>query len=149
MTTMVLLKLVHIAAAILLLGNVVVTGFWAIFLYRVRDAVPFKPVARAIMWADWIFTVGGGTLLTFTGIQLMLREGLQLGQQRWLQHGIGALAVSTLLWLVVLLPDQLRMERIGPGEGERLRSLFLRWSVVGWFSTALLFYALWAMVTRR
>jgi len=31
---------------VLLHGNVTVTGFWAIFLYRARAAVPFPPVAR-------------------------------------------------------------------------------------------------------
>lgn len=149
MVDVAVLKLLHVAAAVLLLGNVTVTGFWALYLYSVRDAVPFVRVAKAIMWADWIFTVGGGALLTFTGIQLVIHEGLSVGRQPWLRHGIGALAISTLLWLVVLLPDQLRMERIGPGDGARLRRLFLRWSVVGWCSTALLFYALWAMVTKR
>jgi hypothetical protein len=55
--------------------------------------------------------------------------------------------VSTLVWLVVLLPDQFRMERVA--DGPSLRRLFLRWSVAGWASTAVLFYGLYAMVTRR
>ncbi len=141
------LKLLHVASAVLLLGNVTVTGFWAAYLYRVRDAVPFARVARAIMLADWIFTLAGGALLTFTGIQLALREGLRVRDTPWLIHGITALAISTLLWLAVLLPDQLRMERTT--DGAAVRRLFLRWSVVGWLSTAVLFYGLYAMVTKH
>jgi hypothetical protein len=61
--------------------------------------------------------------------------------------GIAALSLSTLSWLVVLLPDQWRLERTS--DPVVIRRLFLRWSVVGWLSTALLFYAIWGMVTRR
>lgn len=146
MGSLVVLKLLHIGAAVLLLGNVTVTGVWAAYLYRVRDAVPFVRVARVIMLTDWIFTLSGGAVLTFTGIQLALREGLRVRDTPWLIHGIAALAVSTLVWLVVLLPDQLRMER--GADGPALRRIFLRWSVAGWVSTALLFYGLYAMVTR-
>lgn len=56
--------------------------------------------------------------------------------------------LSTGLWLGVLLPDQWRLERINPGDDAALRSVFVRWSIVGWTATALLFYGLWAMVSK-
>ena len=46
----------------------------------------------------------------------------------------------------MLLPDQVRLER--SDDPSVIRRAFLRWSVVGWLSTVLLFYGLWAMVTR-
>lgn len=142
-------KTLHVLGAILLLGNVTVTGVWSLYLYRCwrEGTMPFRPLARAILWTDLIFTCGGGALLTFTGIQLALRMRLPFPETRWLMEGIGALAIATLLWLVVLLPDQLRMERTQ--DPVRLRQLFRRWSVVGWGSTAILFFGLWAMVSRR
>jgi uncharacterized membrane protein len=139
----------HVTAAVLLLGNVVVTGFWAYFLYRVRGTVPFRPVARAILWADVFFTLFGGTLLTVSGILLVTWQGYRVSASPWIQKGIGALGLSTLAWLVVLLPDQWRLERLEPADDARLRRIFLRWSIAGWASTALLFYGLWAMVNRR
>ncbi len=148
MASVLVLKALHIFGAVILLGNVTVTGFWAIVFYRARNVVPFARTARAVMLADWVFTVTGGTLLTFTGIQLALHEGIDVWRTPWVRHGIGALAVTTVLWLVLLLPDQLRMERLAPGDDAALRRLFLRWSVVGWSSTLALFYGLWAMVTR-
>ena len=46
-----ILRVLHVAGAVLLLGNVTVTGVWAAYLYRARDRVPFQPVARAgEMW---------------------------------------------------------------------------------------------------
>lgn len=142
------LRVLHVAGAVLLLGNVTVTGVWAAYLYRVRDRFPFQPVARAILWTDLIFTVGGGTLLTVSGILLALRRGYVVAATPWLLRGITVLGVSTVLWLVVLLPAQFRMERAGAGDAEALGRAFRRWSVVGWAATALLYYGLWAMAGR-
>jgi uncharacterized membrane protein len=141
-------RLMHVLGAVLLLGNVTVTGFWAAFLYAQRDTVPFRPVARAILWTDLIFTVVGGVLLTFSGVQLILARGYPFWGTPWLVKGVGSLAAATLMWLVVLVPDQFRLERLHARDGAGLRRVFLRWSVVGWLSTAILFHGLWVMVRR-
>lgn len=148
MDDLAMLRMLHVTGAILLIGNVTVTGFWATHLYRARDLVPFRAVARGIMWADIVFTLAGGVLLTVSGILLASRLQLRVLETPWLLKGIVALGLATLVWLVVLLPCQLRLERIAPGDDRGLRRLFLGWSVVGWTDTALLFYGLWAMVGR-
>jgi uncharacterized membrane protein len=139
---------VHVAGAVLLLGNVTITGFWAAFLYRSRKVVPFRLVARAILWTDLVFTLVGGMMLVISGILLMRARGYPLATTSWLQQGTVALVLSSGLWLGVLLPDQWRLERIDPGDDAALRNVFLRWSVVGWTATAILFYGLWAMVSK-
>lgn len=141
-------RMLHVAGAVLLIGNVTVTGFWAMFLFRRRSAVPFRPVARAILWTDLAFTLIGGIMLAVSGILLIRVRGYVIGQTPWLAHGIGALAVSTLIWLAVLLPDQWRLERIDPSDDAALRRVFMRWTVVGWGVTGVLLYGLWVMVTR-
>jgi uncharacterized membrane protein len=143
-----LLRVVHVAGAVLLLGNVTITGFWAAFLYRSRKVVPFRLVARAILWTDLVFTRVGGMMLVISGILLMRARGYPLATTSWLQQGTVALVLSSGLWLGVLLPDQWRLERIDPGDDAALRNVFLRWSVVGWTATAILFYGLWAMVSK-
>jgi uncharacterized membrane protein len=148
MDDLALLRILHVTGAVLLLGNVTVTGFWATYLFRARVQVPFRPVARAILWTDLIFTALGGVVLTVSGILLAMRQGYRVAETPWLLQGIVALAVSTLLWLLVLLPDQMRLERLEPGNDAQLRRLFLRWSVVGWTATGALFYGLWVMVGK-
>ncbi len=148
MDEMALLRMLHVAGAVLLLGNVTVTGFWATYLYRARDVVPFRPVARAILWTDLVFTAAGGVLLTVSGILLTMRGGYRVTETPWLLKGIEALALATLLWLLVLLPDQMRLERLQPSDGPALRRVFLRWSAVGWTATGILFYGLWVMVGK-
>lgn len=148
MDDLALLRILHVTGAVLLLGNVTVTGFWATYLFRARVQVPFRSVARAILWTDLIFTALGGVVLTVSGILLAMRQGYRVAETPWLLQGIVALAVSTLLWLAVLLPDQMRLERLEPGNDAQLRRLFLRWSVVGWTATGALFYGLWVMVGK-
>ena len=143
-----LLRVIHVAGAVLLLGNVTVTGFWAAYLYRARGRVPFRPVARAILWADLVFTVAGASMLVVSGILLMRVREYTLAENPWLRQGVGALAASTVLWLVFLLPDQWRLERADPADDAALRRIFRRWSAVGWAATACLFYGLWAMVSK-
>ena len=67
----------------------------------------------------------------------------------WLLKGVVALGTATLVWLAVLLPLQIRLERIAPLDQPGLRRTFLQWSIVGWADTALLLYGLLAMVTKR
>ena len=141
-------RALHVLGAVLLVGNVTVTGFWAAFLYAQRTALPFRPVARAILWTDLLFTAGGAALLTFSGIQLILARALPFWGTPWLVKGVASLGLATLLWLVVLIPDQFRLERMSPDDTTGLRKVFLRWSVVGWASTAILFHGLWAMVRK-
>jgi hypothetical protein len=143
------LRAIHITGAVLLLGNVTVTGVWSGLLYRYwrAGAVPMRPIARAILWTDIVFTVGGGALLTVSGVTMALRTGLPFLGTPWLLKGISGLGLSTLCWLFLLLPDQFRLER--STDPALLRRAFLRWTVIGWISTLFLYYALWAMATRR
>lgn len=142
------LKALHVTGAVLMVGNVTVTGVWAAFLYAQRDRVPFRAVARAILWTDLLFTLGGGALLTISGILMVKTGHLAWREVPWIRTGIGMLAASSAAWLAVLLPDQFRMERVEAADDAAVRRLFLRWSVVGWTSTALLYVGLWAMVRK-
>lgn len=143
------LRFIHLTGAVLLLGNVTVTGFWSGYLYRhwKDGAFPFRPIARAILWTDLVFTIGGGALLSVTGIVMALRSGFPLLGTPWIVKGVAGLGLSTLAWLVFLLPDQFRLER--STDPVVLRRTFLRWTVFGWISTIFLYYGLWAMATRR
>jgi uncharacterized membrane protein len=141
-------RALHVLGAVLLVGNVIVTGFWATFLFAQPPGVPFRPVARAILWTDLLFTVGGAGLLTFSGIQLILARGYSFWETPWLVKGVASLGLATALWVAVLLPDQFRLERLDAADADGLRRIFLRWSMVGWAATALLLHGLWVMVRR-
>ena len=142
-------KTLHVTSAVLLVGNVTVTRFWAWFLYRQRHAVGVRAIARGIMLTDIIFTLVGGAGLTITGILMVRAQQVPIMETPWLRRGVLMLAISTVVWLASLLPDQLRMERLDQSDDRGMRRIFTRWSVLGWASTALLFVGLWSMVMKR
>lgn len=147
-STYLVLKSLHIVAAVLMLGNVTVTGVWATFYFRWRKDADFRLAARAILWTDLIFTFLGGAALTITGILMARQTGMPILETPWIRRSALLLAISTLLWLTILLPDQWRMERLDRSRDEFLKAVFTRWSVVGWGSTVLLFVAMWSMVLK-
>lgn len=146
--TYLVLKSLHIVAAVLMVGNVTVTGVWATFYFRWRKDADFRLAARAILWTDLFFTFLGGAALTITGILMARQAGMPILGTPWIRRSALLLAISTLLWLTILLPDQWRMERLDRSRDEFLKAVFTRWSVVGWGSTVLLFVAMWSMVLK-
>jgi uncharacterized membrane protein len=147
-STYFVLKALHVSAAVLMVGNVTVTGVWATCYFRWRKDADFRMAARAILWTDLVFTFLGGSVLTITGILLARQAGLSILDTPWIRRSVVLLVISTLLWLTILLPDQRRMERLDPSRDAVLRAVFTRWSVVGWGSTVLLFVAMWSMVIK-
>ncbi|MCX5768179.1 MAG: DUF2269 family protein [Gemmatimonadetes bacterium] len=142
------LKALHVAGGVLMLGNVTVTGFWAAFMYRhVRTTGGmFKPIAKAILWADLLFTFGGSLLISGTGIAMILMSSMPVLQNAWLVRGIVAMGVSAVIWLGWLIPDQLRLERTeNPLDIQRY---FRRWNALGWLAAVPLFYSLWVMIIK-
>lgn len=147
-STYFVLKALHITAAVLMVGNVTITGVWASFYFRWRKQADFRLAARAILWTDLFFTFLGGAALTITGILLARQAGMPILETPWIRRSALLLAISTLLWLTILLPDQWRMERLDASRDAFLKAVFTRWSVVGWGSTVLLFVAMWSMVIK-
>ncbi len=144
------LKALHVLAAILFVGNVIVTGIWTAIFFRARHTHDFRLAARAIVLTDWIFTVGGGALLTITGISLALGRGYPLWGTAWIRQAIVALTISTVMWLVLLVPAQRIMLRATSNDDERAQLVraYSRWNAAGWTATAPLLYAVWCMVTK-
>lgn len=136
--------------AVLMLGNVTVTGVWTILLWRDRAERTPRHIARGILWTDLLFTFLGGAMMTIAGI-MMVREAYPAGAWRqvpWLIQGIEMLGISSAIWLALLIPDQVRMERCPEEQVERFRKLYLRWSVIGWVATIFLFRGIWVMTTK-
>jgi uncharacterized membrane protein len=149
-----MLKTLHLLGAVLILGNVIVTGFWNLKAVRTRDPRVIAFAQREVMAADVGLTFGGGALLSITGFLLAHAYGLDPWRTPWIAGGFGLLGLSTLLWLVVLLPCQLQMIRLSQdvADDAPLPPAFYRafwwWNVVGWFATLLLVAALAVMVLK-
>jgi uncharacterized membrane protein len=142
-----LLKTIHVLAAILFVGNVIVTGIWAQMSYNARKSSDFLLAARAIVVTDWWFSVGAGSVLVQSGIWLAYFRGTPIWGTPWIRQAILALSGSTLLWLLVVVPAQRVMKRSSHDE-VALSAAFRRWGIAGWVATVPLVYAVWCMVAK-
>jgi uncharacterized membrane protein len=142
------MKTIHVVAAVLFTGNVIVTGVWAALFFRARRQSDFRIAARAIVLTDWLFTVGGAAFLVTTGVLLAVARGYPIWGTRWIREAVIGLVLSTVLWLVILVPAQRRMVRLDPAQDDELREVFRRWNVAGWLATVPLLWALWSMTYK-
>jgi len=142
------LKVAHVLAAVLFLGNVIVTGVWSAILFQRRAVVDFRITARAIVITDWIFTVGGAALLVSSGLAIAIGRGYPVWETRWIREGIIGLAIATVVWLVLLVPAQRAMVRLTPADDEALRRVYRRWNVVGWMAVVPILWSLWSMTWK-
>jgi uncharacterized membrane protein len=141
------LRTAHVLGAVLLLGNVIVSGVWAALGMRPAAGVPHRVVARAVILTDWCFTVPGGALLVASGASMAYLSGWPLLGTPFIRTGLVALALSTALWLGVLVPLQVRWVRAE--QRADAVALYRWWSAVGWTATVPLVVGLWAMASRR
>jgi len=142
------LKTLHVIAAVLFVGNVVVTGIWTAILFRARATHDFRLAARAIVITDWIFTLGGGAVLVVSGVLLAMGRGFPIWGTAWIRQALIALAISTVTWLAVLVPAQRVMLHVDPGHDAALTRAYHRWNITGWVATVPLVYAIWCMVAK-
>jgi len=142
------LKGVHVLAAVLFLGNVIVTGVWSALLFQRRSVLDFRITARVIVITDWIFTVGGAALLVASGLAIAIGRGYPVWETRWIRQGIIGLGIATVVWLVLLVPAQRAMLRLTPADDDELQRVYRRWNVVGWIAVVPILWSLWSMTWK-
>ena len=143
------LETLHIACAVLWLGNFVVTGFWSVRAWTSGSAPLRAFAAREIVATDLAFTLVFGAAVTISGFALAAREGIAPLATLWTRTALEILAACGVLWIAVLLPLELRMRALATrGEDARFGRAFAWWNAVGWTITVALFAIIYLMVGK-
>ncbi|MBZ0158235.1 MAG: DUF2269 domain-containing protein [Alphaproteobacteria bacterium] len=141
-------KLLHIAGAVLFLGNIVVTGVWMFMAGCTRSNPVLRFASRAVNWADAFFTVPGVFLVFVNGDILSVRWG-GVFRTGWIAVSLVLFAVSGVIWGGFLLRYQHRL--IVLSERQQAAEFFLvlrRWYALGILATVIPFLALALMVLK-
>ena len=102
-------KVLHVLAACLFLGNVVVSGTWAFLAERTRNFEVVSFSNRLVLITDVMFTLTGALLVVYTGYLMSHRyAGAPASSQAWISWSYMLFGLSGLIWLLVLVPIQLR-----------------------------------------
>ena len=106
-------KVLHVLSACLFLGNVVVSGTWAFLAERTRNFEVISFSNRLVLVTDLLFTLTGALLVVYTGSLMAHRyDGAPAASQEWITWSYRLFGLSGLIWLLVLVPIQLRQRAL-------------------------------------
>lgn len=103
---MLILKLIHIAAVVLFLGNIITGLFWHAHAARTRDPQLLFHVMDGIIRSDRWFTLPGVIVITTSGILTAIRAGLPIFGTHWILGGLVLFALSGILFGARVAPLQ-------------------------------------------
>ncbi len=148
------LKSLHILAAVLFLGNLVVTGWWKTMADRTRDAKVIAFAQRQVTLTDYVFTGGGVGLLLATGIGNAVLHDMDYLSIPWMAWGLWLFTAAGVIWVTVLIPVQLKQARMARAfaDGGPIPEPYWRlgrlWAVFGTIATILPLSVIFFMVFK-
>lgn len=142
-----MLQALHVAAAVLWLGNFVVTGVWSARAVAAHRVELEAFAAREILFTDALFTLLLGAAVTVSGIALARSEGTGVWQTAWTRGALEIVLGAGFVWIAALLPLEVAMYR-RTSRGIAMGGLFRAWSILGWAVTACLFSIIYLMFAK-
>ncbi len=102
----------HIAGAVVFLGNIIVTGAWMFMAERSRITRVIHFSSKAVIRADLLFTLPGVLLIVMNGVVMVVANwgGWDAFHQvSWITVALALFIVSGVIWVGILIPAQHRM----------------------------------------
>ena len=148
------LKLLHLLGVILFVGNILTAALWKTRADMSGDLYAIAYAQRGVLFADYVFTAPGATLILITGLWMASLSGRNILQTGWLFTALVLLIVTVLVWFFVLLPAQRKLIRLAD-EAVRtgqldlgFKSVTLRWTIFGILATLLPLVNVYLMVFK-
>lgn len=152
--TYLLLKSLHVLGVVLFLGNIIITGWWKFMADRTLNPQIIAFAQRQVTLTDYVFTAGGAALLLAAGWGNAALHGMAITEIRWLSWGFWLFNLSGLIWVAILIPVQIKQERMaqkfkdGAEIPQEYWVLVKRWYFWGTLATLLPLMNLYWMVFK-
>ena len=136
------LKLLHVAAVIVFLGNITTGLFWHAHAARTRDPRLLAHTMDGIMRSDRLFTMPGVIGIIAAGVLLALYGHFPLLKTGWIFWTLVLFAISGIVFGTRIAPMQRQLKELaergvrGNFDYPRYRALAIRWEI--WGAIALL-----------
>lgn len=150
-TSYALLKLFHLAAVVLFLGNVTLGLWWVKHAERTRDAKLIGHAMHGVVRSDRWFTIPGVFLILIAGTAAALTGGLRVMGTPWIFWSAMLFLASGAVFGAVLGPLQKKIVAVANGanvDHAQLDGMLKRWHLWGWVSTAPLWVAFAMMILK-
>jgi uncharacterized membrane protein len=150
------LKLVHVGAVMMFLGNITTGIFWKHHADRTREPRLIANTMEGIIGSDRLFTIPGVVLIVAAGIAAAIRGHYPLLRTGWILWALVLFSLSGWAFMARVAPLQRKLlaaARDGAGAGppdwwERYEALSRRWDLWGAISLALPLIALALMILK-
>ena len=152
--TYLVFKTAHIVGVVLFVGNLVVTAVWKFLADRPREPKIVAFAQRLVSVTDVIFTGLGAVIVLSSGMLMIVPYGVEFWNVLWILWGLGLFVVSGLIWILVLVPIQMKQTRLarvfadGGEIPERYWRLGRLWMVFGLIAVALPLFNVFLMVFK-
>jgi uncharacterized membrane protein len=150
-----ILKLIHVAAVILFLGNIITGLFWKAHADRTKDVRFIAHTMHGIIRSDRWFTIPGVIVITMTGVLAAFQAGLPLLRTGWIFWSLVAFSVSGVVFALRVAPLQKQILALTTSTSdsafpwELYRSKSLQWEIWGFVATVSPIIAVVMMVLKR
>ena len=145
------LKLVHVAAVVMFLGNITTGLFWHRHAVRAGDPGKLAHVVDGIIRSDRLFTGPGAVLIAVSGVALAFVGHLPIFRTHWIAVSLGAFIASGAIFGMRVAPLQRRLLELARAralDAPAYHSLARRWEAWGGLALALPLVALALMVLK-
>ena len=132
------LKIIHVLAVIIFLGNIITGLFWKMHADGTRNPIILAHTMRGLIRADRWFTIPGVVVITLAGVWAAIQAGLPLLRTGWIFWSLVAFTLSgvAFAWKVAPLQKQLlQMSADANLDWATYRSKSLQWELWGLFAT--------------
>jgi uncharacterized membrane protein len=149
------LKILHVAAVVIFLGNITTGIFWKVHGDRTQDPRIVRHTVAGIIEADRWFTTPSVVLILVAGIGAAIVGGLPLLRTSWILAGIILFTISGIAFMARLVPLQRQMlqlarsgEETGSFDWSRYRAMSRQWNIWGTVALVTPVLALIAMIAK-
>ena len=137
------LKLLHVAAVVVFLGNITTGLFWHAHAARTRDPRLLAHAVDGIIRSDRLFTIPGVVVIIVSGMVAAVIGGLPILRTPWILWSLVLFGVSGLVFVLRVAPLQVQLRALAQAGAEhgaldwgRYQRLARTWEM--WGAVALL-----------
>lgn len=103
------LKLIHILAVVLFLGNIITGVFWHRHAARTRDPKILAHTAEGLTKSDRLFTIPGVLLIVLAGVAAAMQGNFPILRTPWILWTLILFSISGFAFMARVAPLQRRL----------------------------------------
>lgn len=147
-----IIKFIHIIAAVVVTGTGAGIAFFMLMAVHSKNEEVIRVISRYVVLADWIFTAPAVIIQMVSGLWLMYILNYSL-TSLWFISVIGLFVLIGLCWLPVIVIQYKLRDLANPGSFKLknnldFKRLFKLWIILGGLAFSAIIIIFWLMIAK-